>query len=65
MPLCEEIKKEDNIKDLNALIVYENFKEDRVKILKEQKDKSGVYCLINKINGPAYALLTFFFFFLI
>lgn len=47
-------KKEDNTEDLNALIVYDNFKEDRVKILKEQKDKSGIYCLINKINGHSY-----------
>jgi group I intron endonuclease len=36
------------------LVVYDNFKEDRVHILKEQKDKSGVYCLINKINGHSY-----------
>jgi group I intron endonuclease len=33
---------------------YDNFKEDRVNILKEQKDKSGVYCLVNKINGHSY-----------
>ena len=45
-------KKEDNnLKDLNALIRYDNFKEDRLKILKEQNNKSGVYCLINNING--------------
>ena len=30
-------------------------KEDRVNILKEQRDKSGVYCLVNKVNGHAYA----------
>jgi group I intron endonuclease len=48
------IEREDNTKDLNPLIVYDNFKEDRVKILKEQKDKSGIYCLINKINGHSY-----------
>lgn len=46
--------KEDNIKDLNPVVLYENFKEDRAQILKEQKDKSGVYCLINKINGHSY-----------
>jgi group I intron endonuclease len=49
-----DIERGDNTKDLNALIVYDNFKEDRVKILKEQKNKSGVYCLINKINGHSY-----------
>ena len=45
---------EDNTKDLNPLVIYPNFKEDRANILKEQKDKSGVYCLINKINGHSY-----------
>ena len=45
---------ENNTKDLHPLKTYENFKENRLDILKEQKDKSGVYCLINKINGNAY-----------
>ena len=48
------IEREDNTKDLNPLVVYDNFKEDRVNILKEQKNKSGVYCLINKSNGHSY-----------
>nr|YP_009072337.1 GIY-YIG endonuclease [Sclerotinia borealis]AIJ56792.1 GIY-YIG endonuclease [Sclerotinia borealis] len=39
---------------LKAVKVYDNFKEYRVNILKEQRDKSGVYCLINKVNGHAY-----------
>ena len=34
--------------------VYTNLKEDRVNILKEQRDKSGVYYLINKVNGHGY-----------
>jgi group I intron endonuclease len=46
--------KEDNIHNLVPLIVYNSFKENRVKILKEQKDKSGIYCLINKNNGHSY-----------
>nr|QJQ35199.1 GIY-YIG endonuclease [Fusarium ramigenum] len=60
--------KEDNTKNLVALAVfpegytslvaplniYSQFKEDRSSILKEQKDKSGIYCLINKINGHSY-----------
>lgn len=46
--------KEDNIKELNTIVTYDNIKEDRARILKEQKDKSGVYCLINKINGHCY-----------
>lgn len=48
------IKKEDNTKDLNPLVVYDNFKEDRIHILKEQKNRSGIYCLINKINDHSY-----------
>ncbi len=47
-------KKEGNIRDLNPLVTYDNFKEDRIFILKAQKDKSGVYCLINKINDHSY-----------
>nr|QJQ35640.1 GIY-YIG endonuclease [Fusarium denticulatum] len=60
--------KEDNTKNLVALAVfpegytslvaplkiYSQFKEDRSSILKEQKDKSGIYCLINNINGHSY-----------
>lgn len=45
---------ENNTKDINPLKVYDNFKENRLCILKEQKDKSGVYCFINKINGNSY-----------
>lgn len=54
--------KEDNTKNLVALAtslvaplkIYSQFKEDRSSILKEQKDKSGIYCLINNINGHSY-----------
>jgi group I intron endonuclease len=46
--------KEDNTHSLKALVTYNNFKEDRLIILKQQKDQSGVYCLINKINGHSY-----------
>ncbi|KIH86266.1 GIY COI i14 grp IB protein (mitochondrion) [Sporothrix brasiliensis 5110] len=44
----------DNINTLIPVIIYNNFKEDRSKILKEQKDKSGIYCLINNINSHSY-----------
>jgi len=47
-------KKEDNTNNLDPLILYDNFKEDKAKILKELKDKPGVYCLINKNNGHSY-----------
>jgi len=47
-------EKQDNTDNLVPLIAYDNFKENRVNILKEQKDKSGIYCLINKNNGHSY-----------
>ena len=34
--------------------VYDNFKQDRVNIIKQEKDRSGVYLLINKINNHTY-----------
>jgi len=45
---------EDNIKNLKAEKVYNSLKKDRVQILKDEKGKSGVYCLINNINGHLY-----------
>ena len=45
---------EDNINTLIPTIIYNNFKEDRSKILIEQKDKSGIYCLINNVNSHSY-----------
>lgn len=41
----------NNTKNLKPVKIYDSLKGDRVNILKEQRDKSGVYCLINKING--------------
>lgn len=46
--------KQPGIRYLNVVKVYDNFKESRINILKQQRDKSGVYCLINKVNGHAY-----------
>lgn len=52
---CEAVGiNEDNTDNLVPLIIYDNFKENRVNILKEQKDKSGIYLLINKNNGHSY-----------
>jgi len=48
------IKKEDNLQNVLALKMYKNFKEDKAIILNEQKDKSGVYCLVNNINDHVY-----------
>ena len=38
----------------NPIKVYKSLKNDRVKILKDEKYKSGVYCLVNNINGNIY-----------
>jgi hypothetical protein len=46
--------KQDKNKNFNPIKIYNNLKEDRAQILKDQKDKSGVYCLVNKINGHNY-----------
>nr|AVD96806.1 GIY-YIG homing endonuclease [Ophiostoma novo-ulmi subsp. novo-ulmi] len=45
---------QDIINNLKPVVIYDNFKEDKSKLLKEQKDKSGVYCLINKENNHSY-----------
>lgn len=45
---------QDNTQNLNPIKFYDSLKDDRVNILNEQRDKSGVYCLINKINGHSY-----------
>lgn len=47
-------KNNEDKKELKPIKVYTNLKENKADILKEQKDKSGVYCLINKIDGHTY-----------
>jgi group I intron endonuclease len=44
----------DNLNDIKPLFIYNSLKENRLRILKDQKDKSGIYCLINNINGHSY-----------
>jgi len=44
---------DDPIQNLKPVKVY-NLKKDRVQILKEEKDKSGIYSLINNTNGHTY-----------
>lgn len=46
--------EENYNKELKPIKVYDSLKENKGDILKEQKDKSGVYCLVNKINGHTY-----------
>ena len=42
------------VAEIKPIKIYSNFKEDRQDIKKDQKDKTGVYCLINLINGNIY-----------
>lgn len=51
---CRGSNKQSGNQYFKAVKVYDNFKEYRVNIIKEQRDKSGVYCLINKVNGHSY-----------
>jgi len=44
---------DDTIQKLKPVKVY-NLKKDRLQIFKEEKEKSGVYYLINNINGHTY-----------
>jgi hypothetical protein len=46
---------DETINKLKPIKVY-NLKEDRIHILKEENllEKSGVYCLLNNINGHTY-----------
>jgi group I intron endonuclease len=44
---------DNNIRNLKPIKVY-NLKIDRLQILKNEKNKSGVYCFINQINGHIY-----------
>jgi group I intron endonuclease len=48
------MKMQDCTKNLDYLKKYYNLKENKVEILKQQKYKSGVYCLINNINNHSY-----------
>jgi group I intron endonuclease len=35
-------------------VVYNNFDTDKVRILSENRNKQGIYCFTNKINGKIY-----------
>lgn len=49
------IKKDtDNLNTIKPLLIFPSLKDDRFKLFKELKDKSGIYCLINSINGNCY-----------
>jgi group I intron endonuclease len=42
------------VEKLNPIKYYNNFKEDLPQIKKDQSNKTGVYCLLNLINGHIY-----------
>ena len=42
------------IEQIKPIKVYNNFKENRLQLIKDQKDKTGVYCLVNLTNGNIY-----------
>ena len=44
----------NTINEFNPTKVYNNFKNDRSKIIKENKNKKGIYLLVNLINGNFY-----------
>ena len=46
--------KEEAFDHLKPINVYNNFKETRHLILKQEKDKSGIYCLVNNVNIHVY-----------
>jgi len=45
---------ENKINSLNPLIKYNNFKQDRISILNDCKDMTGIYLLLNNVNGHTY-----------
>lgn len=51
MSTCFLTKAVEQIKPVK---VYNNFKEDRLQLIKDQQGKIGVYYLVNLINGHSY-----------
>ena len=42
------------VKQIKPIKIYNNFKDAKDQIKKDQKGKTGVYCLVNLINGHIY-----------
>jgi len=51
---CNSIFLNKIIPKIKPIKVYDNFKNDRLNLIKDQKDKKGVYCLVNLTNGNIY-----------
>ena len=41
-------------KQIKPIKIYNNFKAHKDQIKKDQKGKTGIYCLVNLINGHIY-----------
>lgn len=52
--LARSYLEDDKLKTLKHIKVYNSLKNDRVQILKNEKDKSAVYLLYNNINRNYY-----------
>jgi hypothetical protein len=42
------------VEEIKPIVVYNNFKGERIQLIKDQKNKVGVYCLVNLTNGHIY-----------
>jgi hypothetical protein len=42
------------VEQIKPIKVFNNFKDKRLQLIKSQKDKTGVYCLVNLVNGNIY-----------
>lgn len=44
----------ETVEKIKPIKYYNNFKEEKLQIKKDQNTKTGVYCLLNLINGHFY-----------
>jgi hypothetical protein len=42
------------VEEIKPIKVYNNFKEEKSQLKTDKKDKIGIYCLVNLINGNIY-----------
>ena len=48
------LNEQDNVKQFKPVNMYNNLEIYKTEILKQENDKSGIYCFINKINNHTY-----------
>jgi hypothetical protein len=51
---CSTLFLSNVVEQIKPIKVYNKFKDNRLQLLKEQKGKTGVYCLVNLFNGHIY-----------